>query len=241
MLSVVCLLWQDPIKYRDYMFEFEHVRVLRSMVARYLRAEHRFICLTSVGEVWGHTLDDGTRYLPLDRKTFRHQTRFAKLQLFRKDIAETLGERILYLDLDTVITDDITPLVDRTEDLVLWRNPRFDEGLTPSRFNTSMILLTAGVRPDLYDDFTEEAYQKFVAENGSFPFKGGSDQRWVSDRVSHDNPYWDASDGVYGAGALGPPPTELPRGARIIFTPGNREPSQDATQEKHPWIKKWYR
>ena len=235
MLSVVCLLWQDPAKYRDYTLDFNHVLTLREMVKRHLHVEHRFRCVTD-GFGW---IPTGS-LSPFDTRTHRSQTRFAKLQLFRKDIAETLGERILYLDLDTVITDDITPLVDRTEDLVLWRNPRFDEGLTPSRFNTSMILLTAGVRPDLYDDFTEEAYQKFVAENGSFPFKGGSDQRWVSDRVSHDNPYWDASDGVYGAGALGPPPTELPRGARIIFTPGNREPSQDATQEKHPWIKYHY-
>ena len=232
-LTVCCFLWQDPVKYRDYTLEYAHVVTLANMVQRYLHVPYRFRLIND-------ELTWGDMVVPLDHRTHRSQTRFAKLQLFRKDIAETLGERILYLDLDTVITDDITPLVDRTEDLVLWRNPRFDEGLTPSRFNTSMILLTAGVRPDLYDDFTEEAYQKFVAENGSFPFKGGSDQRWVSDRVSHDNPYWDASDGVYGAGALGPPPTELPRGARIIFTPGNREPSQDATQEKHPWIKYHY-
>ena len=239
MLTVACLLWQDPVKYRDYTLGLEHAYTLQRMVARNLSIPHEFVCVLP----WRLSPSVKPRQVGLrtfDPQTHRSKTRFAKLQLFRKDIANRLGERILYLDLDTVITDDITPLVDRTEDLVLWRNPRFDEGKTPSRFNTSMILLTAGVRPDLYDDFTEDAYQKFKADHGTFPFKGGSDQRWVSDRVPHDNPYWDASDGVYGAGALGAPPTSLPDNARIVFTPGNRIPSQDATQEKHPWMKDHY-
>ena len=240
-LTVVCMLWSDPnVPGKDYTLGNEHVRVLKSMVARHLHLPHRFVCLSEeikAGAKWPFGLSPGVEYAPLDHRTHRPQTRFAKLQLFRKDIGRLLGERILYLDLDAVIVDDITPLVDRTEDLVLWRNPRFDEGLTPSRYNTSMILLTAGVRPDLYDDFDEDAYAEFE----TLTPKGGTDQRWVSDRVSPRNPYWQGYDGVYGAGGLGPPPTTLPGNARIVFTPGNREPSQPHFQEKHPWAQEHYK
>jgi hypothetical protein len=232
MLTVCCFLWSDPeAKCRAiYTYGREHVATLKRMVGRRLALPHEFVCVTNTP----HEVEGVCRAVPLDMRTFVPGTRYAKLMLFRRDVAELIGGRVLYLDLDTVIVDDITPLVDRPEPLVLWRNPNADIPKR-ARYNSSMILLTAGCRPALYEGFDPRRHPAEMRRMTS-----GTDQAWISHNVSADEAYWDTTHGVRGAGrprdlVRGVGET-LPAGTRIVFFPGPREPHMQEVQAKHPWI-----
>lgn len=237
MLTVCCFLWHDPhAKHRAlYTYGAGHVRTLRAMVARHLQQPHRFVCVTDGAEDLGDV-----ETVPLDTTCHVPGARFVKLQLFRPDIGNQLGDRILYMDLDTVIVGGLDVLVDRPEPLVLWRNPNHAPGNRRARYNTSIMLLTAGVRPDLWHDFDRHKTPAMLSQH-----VGGTDQAWISHRTSADEAHWTDADGIYGAGRLldivPGVQTTLPANARVVFFPGRREPSMPDIQKLHPWIEAHYR
>lgn len=231
--KVVCFLWHDPLSptRNIYTYTADHVQSLKAQVAKHLTIPHEFVCVTNYAD---RTLR-GIRQVPLDRRTFISGTRYVKLQLFSPEAQETIGRRILYLDLDTVVTRNINHLAERCEDLVLWANPNF--GIPRrARFNTSIMLLTAGTRPDIWDEFVPGVTPQMLSKSW-----GGTDQAWISHKAKPDQPHWTDRDGIYGAGRLGDSDpdkcTELPENACIVFFPGRREPSMASVQQRHPWIK----
>ena len=235
MITVCCLLWSDPRGKHNHLYRYtpEHVRLLRNQVSRHLHLPYDFVCLTDVAEPIG----DGIRQIPLDMRLHVPGTRFLKLQIFAPEAKERIGKRILCLDLDTVIVGNITPLVASEEDLVLWRNPNFG---IPKRafYNTSIILLKAGSRPEFWTKFRGEASWREAQGRTN---AGGTDQCWISYLASRDEAHWTADDGVFGAGRLGDyhpdlAHTVLPENARIVFFPGRREPGMPTEHIKHPWI-----
>lgn len=230
MLTVCCFYWYDPQgKWNNtYTYGPEHVNELRRQVAENLTLPHEFVCVTDKPE----GIAPGIRIVPLDRTTFVPGTRFVKLMLFRPDIAKVLGERILYMDLDTVIVSNIDSIANRSEDLVLWRNPAFGTSPKRARYNTSLILLKAGSRPEFWNEFTPAKANQKIRQSGW----GGTDQAWVSCLASPEEAHWEAKrDGVYGVGSMG---DGLPDNARIVFFPGRRAPWLKSEKEKHPWIER---
>jgi hypothetical protein len=208
------------------------------MVARNLSRPHRFVCITDQDV-------PGVETVPLDRTTFVDGLRSAKLMLFRRDAGKLIGERILYLDLDCVIVGDLGPLVDTDAPIKIWANPHWrndsafgDEGTKRwAPFNSSMMLLTAGVRPDIYETFDYAKSRKIWR---------GEDQDWVSYHIGADWPhYWTEADGVHNStwlpNARTGGPTTLPAGARIVHFPGRRSPCMPEIGRLHPWIEAHYR
>src|SRR3990167_8690888 len=119
MLTVCTFFWYDPQGVRNdiYVYDETHVRRLKQMVERNLSVSHEFICVSD-------RKIDGIKTIPLDFTTFVHGTRFAKLMMYAPQ-GRLSGKRLLYLDLDTVVTGSLDSVVDRNEDLVLLRNPNF--------------------------------------------------------------------------------------------------------------------
>jgi hypothetical protein len=242
MLTVACYYWLDPARKRSYQLTPEDVRIWDRMVARNLTIPHRRVCITHRPD-----LIDFMETVPLDTTKHVPGTCAVKLMTWRPDIAPILGERILVMDIDCVITKNFDHIVDRREDVVLWANPNYEKGGRRGFYQGSMQLLTAGARPELWNDFDPTETPKWL--NRRF---GGFEQCWISERLNTSYPepgwewseqYWDEEDGVYGAGRLfngkmgAGVTTELPENACIVFTPGDRAPSQPEMQEKHPWIK----
>lgn len=233
MLTVACYLWFDPRGARNnvYVYGPEHVRALRRQVAAYLTLPHEFVVITDRPQQFS---GDDFRAVPMDTRTHLPGTRYAKLATFAPDAADRIGGRILQLDLDTVIVGNLDAIAGRGEDLVLWRNPNYGVPRR-ARYNTSMVLLKAGSRPEFWTDFDVKRTPAMLA--GKW---GGTDQAWISHRASSDEAHWTAADGVYGAGRLKDIApgvgSELPPDARIVFFPGAREPHSPECQAKHPWI-----
>lgn len=192
MLTVVCYYWHDFTRgNRGYSFEHDYVRILKAMVQRNLTLPHRFVCVTD-------DIIDDVETLPLDYSKHIPGTVFLRLMQHNTEFARQLGDRILSLDIDMVITGKLDKLVSRTEDFVIWRNPNFPQPLR-SYFQSSVQLFSPGARPELYDDFDPNETPKWV--NWRF---GGREQAWIAERLEWGKTaIFTEADGVYGLGRLG--------------------------------------
>lgn len=231
MLTVVTWKWGK--KFAPYF-----VNRTRAMLERNLRIPHEFICVTD--NAYG--IDHRVRIVPLPKR-FRETPRCRRrMQQYSREFAEEIGaRRILSMDLDVVIVDDVTPIVDRPEPLVLWR-------VGYARvFSGSFQLFDAGALDDLWLEFERdpEGFPKRAWPTGT-----GSDQAmlnyFLGDRAV---PHWTERDGFvtfFGRGyetlarkgvAISQP--VLPRGARLVVFGSDDIP----VMERGPfdWMKRHWR
>lgn len=151
-MKVVCVHYGDK-------YPVEYVNKLNSMVKRHSDCD--LVCLsdTWVGK------DEGIEVI-MGEKGFEGW--WNKIQLFNKDFLP--GERFLYLDLDIVITEDISSILERKEPFVTiqdWINPTY---------NSSAMLMTGGENSHVYDIFTSNK------EESMRVFKGG-DQHFITNYI----------------------------------------------------------
>ena len=225
MLTVATFLWGDK-------YSLDDVRRLQRVVARHLSVPHEFAVITDRPHLFDGNVD--IRAIPLDMTTHVDDTCFVRLMTFHPMGAELIGERVLQIDLDTLIVGNLDSLVERDEDLVLWRNPSripWEKPIKSGRpyYNTSLVLHCCGTMPHLYERF-----------DPGFP-RCRDDQWWVSDMLGPGMPYWDDSDGVYrlgrpdtpGSGIMG----SLPANARIVTFPGSEGKwTEPHIMTANPWI-----
>jgi hypothetical protein len=236
MLSVVTWKWRPQPGYHS-SFEPECVNTLARMVARHYPHPHRFVCVTDdpVG------IDSGIEIVKLwndfanvpSPHGRNKPSCYRRLRLFHPDAGQWFGDRYVSLDLDCVITGDLTPLWNRPEDVVFW-------GDTNRRtfYNGSMMLLKAGSRPQVWTDFNPQVSPRQAMTSGQF----GSDQGWISYRLGKGEARWTAADGVYSyRNQIQPNGRHLPGNARVVMFHGRFDPWVEAVQARHPWIRQHYR
>lgn len=234
MLSVVCFKWQPYPGYRS-KFDSAHVNVLRAMVERHYHQPHRFICITDDPE----GLDSRIEVVPLwdDFSNMasphgrRYPSCYRRLKMFSPDIAQLVGERFVMLDLDCVIAGDLTELWDRPEDFVAWGGTN-----RTTHYNGSMMLMTAGARKQVWEDFDPATSPMKSVGAGQF----GSDQGWISFKLGKGEAMWDTSDGVYSYMVhLNQRRELLPKNAKIVFFNGKIDPWSYEAQQL-AWVRKYW-
>lgn len=206
MLTVVCWKW-------GAVFDAAHVRALKAGLEKHLHLAHELVCITDNPEGL-----DGIRVVPMPT-TFADTPRCRRrMQHFDRQFARDLGARLLCIDLDVVIVDDITPLVDRPEPVVCWKVKH------AGVFSGSFLLMDAGALHPLW--------QLFAAQPDRFPARvqasgTPSDQAMLNWYLRGKRiPFWTERDGFvtyFGEGyehkehfGVGPTRRELPGGARIV-------------------------
>lgn len=231
MLSVVTFKWHTP-GYRA-VFTSQHVNTLQRMVARHYPHPHRIVCITDEPE----GLAPGIQVVPQFHQHAAvpnptgggRPSCYRRLRLFAPDIAELVGERFVMLDLDCVIVGDLSPLWNRPEDVVFWRQPN---GEWP--YNGAMQLLRAGARPQVWTDFDPVRSPQATHAAGY----RGSDQAWISLKLGWGEAVWTEADGVHYYHALPLANRNvLPPGARIVLTASGKPP----WRLRHPWVRTHYR
>lgn len=240
MLIVCTFKWSTP-GYRS-KFDAAAVATLRRMVARHYPHPHRFVLFTDDPvrddarlqgedvEVW--ELWDDLAKVP-NPSGHKNPSCYRRLKLFARNVGEWLGPRIVTLDLDTVITGDLSPLWNRPEDFVIWGDTARS---TP--YNGSMILFDAGARPQLWEDFHPVFSPQQSRGMGYF----GSDQAWIGLCLGPREKKWTRADGVLSfRNEVLPGGGRLPAGARIVFFHGRHDPWDQGTQRMAPWIREHYR
>lgn len=248
VISVVTFKWRPTGRYRSE-FSAEQVNILRRMVARHYSDSHQFICVTDdptgldpevkVVPLW----DD---YAEIPNPSFTGgPSCYRRLKVFSRGIGEVLGERFVCLDLDMLITGDLRPLLNRTEDFIAWKNPN---PLWP--YNGSMFMLTAGTRPEVWESFDPETSP---AISHAAKCKG-SDQGWMSYVLGKGEATWGPEDGVWSyqdeivgrrrilrGRFINPGVGMLPKNAKVIVFHGPVDPWSRAARVLTPWVKEHYR
>ena len=241
MITVVCWKWRAFAGYRS-KFEAEHVNVFARMIRRHYAGEVEIVCITDdpagiteadrVLKLWDDYADLPS---PHDRgPNRRNPSCYRRLKMFAHDADEWLGKRIISLDLDMVVTDDLTPLFERKEDIVLWgdTNPT-------THYNGGMILFTAGARPMLWDEFKIDP--KAAIARAQRAQQWGSDQGWISARLGGGEARFRPYHGVYSyRNDVRTKGGALPAGARIVFFHGEHDPWGPEPQ-KLAWVREHWR
>jgi hypothetical protein len=242
MLLVGCYWWTDKqwsdVHSDGFHYKPHHVRHLKDMVKRNLTVPHEFVCITDQPHVFD--ADRDIRPVVLDRTTHVPGKEWAKLMTFHPNGRELFGgDKLLQLDLDGIVCGNLDPIVNRTEDIVVWRNPARVPWNFPKEFarrafyNGSVILHSLGTEPCIWNEFVPNATEVMEYLRDT--------QIWMSKMLGPEVPYWDANDGIYrlerddtpGSGIAGP----LPENARLVFFPGSaHKPWIPEVRAALPWI-----
>lgn len=234
-LTFVCWRWRSPIGYRS-VFEPTTVYALREMIRTHYVGEHRFVCVTDEPERLPgiETIPIGEFGAAIPSPYGRHNPScYRRLQIFAPEAGRVFGDRIVSLDLDTVIVRDITSLFDRTEDFVIWGESDY-----PQRqwYNGSLWMLRTGSRSRVWTDFDPETSPTKAARAGA----KGSDQGWINYILGPHEATWGRADGVYSFRKhIAPVGYGLPDDARLVCFHGRWDP-WDYRCQQIPWIRKHY-
>lgn len=239
MTVAICTYWWQPDPGSKFAAPYtaDDVRRLQGMVAKHCTVPHEFLVITDQPDMFADDAD--IRAVPIDYSTHVPGRCFVRLMTFHPEGKSIFGaDKLLQIDLDTLIVGNIDHLVKREEDLVLWRNPGrvpWEGGLGAlgqgrPLYNTSLLLHTCGSMPMVWDAF----------DPGRPPAK--DDQWYLSDIFGTDCAYFDgARDGVYriaredtpGSGVEG----ALPANACIVTCPGSEGKASDPrVQARNPWL-----
>ncbi len=235
MLTFVCWKWTGPDPART--FPPASVNVLHAMLTRHYHAPFRLVCLTDDPAGIDAAID--VRPLPVtkadalrsvhDRSGKLWPACFRRLWLFSEE-ACVLGDRLVNIDLDVVILDDITELLQsKTASFVGWCSNNPDAWL---KIAGGIWMLDAGQHTNVWTDF-EPATSPTVAYNAGYH---GSDQAWLSHKLYPPKERWSAVDGLLKLGWLAHTGRPPPHGARIIFTNGFNPPWRHEVQLGSRWI-----
>lgn len=228
-LKVVCFKWErDRRGYQlpsvcDY--SWKHVQILKSMVERNLHIPHEFICITD-----DPNHPDDIKTIPLWDKCRHLGGCYNRLYAFSEDMRSIIGERFVMIDLDCVITGDITPLFDTNDDFKI--NGYFF-GDFDQYYNGGLVLMNAGARKQVWDDFDPIQSPNQVANTD---YVIGSDQAWIRIRLGKGEKRFSEDEGVYNFIRL--KNQCLPDDAKIVFFAGKRDPSTCLNTD---WVREHWR
>jgi hypothetical protein len=154
-------------------FTSDYVARLASMVKRNMNRPYRFVCLCDKPFLIARNRNIERILIPKPEKGLFGW--WSKLHLFRSDIFEP-GQRILYLDLDTLVMQDLAPILDYPSPFALVPHCgqfRTRGGLKVlDRFNSSVMVWDAGVNYRLWDEWRPEIAKLLWG-----------DQDWISEQM----------------------------------------------------------
>jgi hypothetical protein len=209
-LTVACVLWVGPFRQRRYTEQW--VMRLKAMVERQLTIPHRFVCLSNV-------------CVPCERipLTEGWPGWWSKLELFKHD----LGERVLYLDLDVLVTDSLDELVSFPEPIAFMPPhhellgepaPRSRPGLIPL-YQTSCMVWSPPAGRLIYSRFEPNVMGHLHG-----------DQDWIAKLFPHE-----ATMPVEWFRKLRQCTQGPPEGVKVVLSMPWKN---DAAAVKFPWVKK---
>lgn len=225
-LSVVVWKWGNK-------YTAEHVNRLRGMVRRHLRVPHKFYCITD--DPTG--LDEFVDVVNIWNDYADMRLHYRRLKILSEEMRQYFGDRILQIDIDMLITQDITDLVDIKDEIKVWKCP----SKSPNRiaYNPSFLLMNTGVLDNVWKEFQHDTANLIAKANAEKWY--GTDQAILSyycDKLKV--PTWTMEDGFYSfRDHIIHKSTRMPENARVV---GFYDAFDQAEYtEKFKWVKAHWR
>lgn len=239
-LSIVTFKWKPNPGYRA-KYGARNVNILYSMFRRHLKIPFDFFCVTDDDR----GIEAGVKVIPLwddlanvpNPHGLSEPSCYRRLKLFDPKTYKGIGDRILWIDLDMVLTGDVTPLFDRPESMVLLKTTAPNIPI-----NGSLVLFTPDDHQDIWTDFDPAISPRLTRPAGCF----GSDQGWLGYRRKDSAAFWNAGpggDGIYFFGEhlrLARCRNTLPDDARLVSFHGRGSP-WDPEMYTYRWIARNYK
>lgn len=246
MLDIVSWKWRPQLPPYRSIYSGDTVNEHEAMISRNCTVPYRYTCVT----------DDPSgidtrriRVLPLQDDNLgaipnpsnpRNPSCFRRLRIFHPQAEALFGRRIFSVDLDIAVVADLAPLVDRSEDFVMWGGQFIQPRVSRlyNWYNGSLMLLTAGTRAQVWNDF-EPARSPGLANKAGC---GGSDQGWIAFRLGQGEATFGQCDGVYSyRNHILPAGGALPQNARVVVFHGRLDPWSAEVQARHEWVRRAWR
>ena len=232
------------------LYSAADVNRLARQVRRHLPRPHRFVCFTD--DAAG--LDFGIEAMPLPELGLakgHEDLRWRKLGLFRRDLGGLTGQTALFLDLDLVVVDDLSPFFDLPGNFLIIRDddlfrPKPLRRINPARDrflrsvgNSSVFRFTVGAHAYILDAYLEDPQAAVRDYEISQHFQ--SAQLAARDNLNYWPKGWCVSfknDCVprHLASYLRDP--ELPRGGKIVLFAGAPKMEDVFAGRGHKWYRR---
>lgn len=225
------------------IYSADHVNVMERMIDKNVKAPHRVICVTDEPDnvrcetypLW----DDASE---LKNASGHHlPSCYRRLKLFDQATQESLGikagGRIVSIDLDAVILEDMMPLLMKEEMFVGWGVPGSRHSMV---FNGSMWMFTAGDELQwMWSGFRPTESPQRALAAGFF----GSDQSYISHQLSYTQIVgkWTDQDGVLSYMRNVRATRMLPKHARVVMFHGKRKPWDPNVRRESKWIERYWK
>jgi hypothetical protein len=166
MINIVCLKW--GAKYGP-----EYVNRLYAGIKRNTKKEFKFWCFTEDGE----GLFPEVKVAPL---LYCNQldSWWNKINLFSNNIPVPLGQQIFYVDLDTLIVDNIDDILSvRSDRLIILKDFYYGVIKSANKFGSGLMSWQHGKFNFVWNDFIRN-YKNHIKEAGTY-----GDQWWIEKKV----------------------------------------------------------
>jgi hypothetical protein len=226
MLIVSTWIWGSK-------FEQSDVSKLAASVRRNLKQPHEFVCFSEINKFIPHV----DHCYPITRLDLTYiKGCYVRLQMFDPVFQEQFSwdgkdDRLVCIDLDTVITGPLDKVLDRPEPFVIMQG---GNAANPCPYNGALMMLRPGHLAHVWKDFSVEA----AATVPFFEFP--DDQGWLA-AVAPNAAGWrcGVASGVYVFRKPGWPLGDaLPAGASLVTFNGTRTPRKLGYL---PWVQEHWR
>ena len=215
MITIACVWVQGHVP-----FSAQYVEKLHRMAWRWAKEPFEFVCLTDQPEKLSPTIRTIKIKLPKGMKGW-----WAKVELFNP--AHELKGRILSLDLDTLIVAPLTPIINYPARFALAPDgaPNFKGGgglKVVKRFNSSVMLFTAGEQSDIYTQFNKAVTKRLWGDQDwigeLYPKAVAMPKEWFP-RISEGSP------------------PEWKKGTKVVLC---KKPKNELAAKQWPWFKEMW-
>lgn len=236
-IQVVLWKWKQP-NFR-HAYTSEHANVVHDMVRRNAGGlDVRIICVTDdpVGldpRIVQYPLWNDFHDLP-NRSGAQLPSCYRRLKLFDCETQEDMGigenDRIVSLDLDTVVSGPLLPLWTKHQHFIGWA-VRGNHHLRV--FNGSMWMFSARTHQHMWSNFDPRRTPDRVHKAGYL----GSDQSWLSYNFARDS-----TAGTWAYPQVVSYPKEVARrpmlakGTSVVMFHGKKKPWHPDVQAESPWV-----
>lgn len=243
MINIILWKWRQPgSNKRLAEYEAVHVDTMVSMLKRNIKLTHRIICITDdpsgimeceTFPLWpdcGNLANATRNYLPSCYRRLKLYDRQTQIEMGIR-----FGERIVSIDLDTLILGNLDALLRTEGRFISWELPGQDHAKV---FNGSLQMFNAGDLQDIWSSFDPSRSPRAAALAG---FRG-SDQAWLSWRLV-------GMEGSVGLKwpiiASYPSQVLIQRKAltdtKLIFFHGTVKPWYPEARAETPWVSQYWR
>lgn len=215
-------------------FTPDDVRKLSAGFRRHLKQPHSFVAVTDRPDQFEEDEAFAVVAIPLaDRALLNVSGCFARLRLFDPEFQQRIAvacgvfDRLVCVDLDTIVTGPCDELFDRDESFVIMQG---GNSSNPNPYGGALMMLRPGQHAEVWADFSLDA----AAQTPHFQFP--DDQGWLVTKLPKAAGWIvGPRSGVYCFRKPGWPLGEaLPDDARLVTFRGNNPPSK----HKHlAWVR----